>query len=145
MILYLDSSALVKRYIAERGSHDVGQWIQEAEAIGVSILARVEVTAAITRATRMNVLSAGESQRAIDVFRSEWENIQRLPVGEQTVIRADYLACAHGLRGYDAVHMACALLWQEILGLPITFATYDSQLWQAANVAGLKALPGSLN
>ena len=72
MILYLDSSALVKRYIAERGSQDVGQWIQEAEAIGVSILARVEVTAAISRATRMNVLSAGESQRAIDVFRSEW-------------------------------------------------------------------------
>ena len=34
MILYLDASALVKRYIAESGMREVGEAIAEAEGVG---------------------------------------------------------------------------------------------------------------
>ena len=43
MIAYLDASALVKRYVAERGSAEVGRLIDRAEAAGTAILSRAEV------------------------------------------------------------------------------------------------------
>jgi predicted nucleic acid-binding protein len=77
-------------------------------------------------------------------FRSEWEMFGRLPVNEATVQRADALACQHGLRGYDAVHLACALLYRDGLGESITLATFDRALWQAARAEGLGLLPDSM-
>jgi len=36
------------------------------------------------------------------------------------------------LRGYDATHLAAALLWQEVLGVPVLMATFDVGLWRVA-------------
>lgn len=58
---------------------------------------------------------------------------------------ADHLAWEHGLRGYDAVHLAAALPWHEALGESVTVATYDKQLWQAAQSTGLVVWPESLS
>ncbi len=50
MFLYLDSSALVKRYVDEPHSEAVGHLMDEALAIGTSAISRVEVGAALARA-----------------------------------------------------------------------------------------------
>jgi predicted nucleic acid-binding protein len=141
MILYLDASALVKRYIAEIGSDRVNAWITEAEAVVTCLITRAEVAAALTRANRMKLISVSETQAALELFRSEWERLQRLPVQEATVARADFLACSYALRGYDAVHLAAAVLWQEMLRETITLATYDNQLSEAARLLGMAVLP----
>jgi prevent-host-death family protein len=47
----------------------------------------------------------------------------------------------YGLRGYDSVHLAAALLWQERVGYPVVLATFDAELWQAAHRAGLEVWP----
>ena len=60
------------------------------------------------------------------------------------VSRAATLAWEHGLRGYDAVHLAAALFWQDVLGDPVTLASYDRQLWDAAKVTDLVAWPEAL-
>jgi hypothetical protein len=44
------------------------------------------------------------------------------------IARADILAWEHQLRGYDAVHLAAAVLWQEAIGAPVTMATFARQL-----------------
>ena len=132
MILYLDSSALVKRYIAELGSEQVNAWIDRADAIVTGLITRVEVAAAIARVHRMGIISQDDADRALRLFRLEWVSLQRLPINENTVVRADYLACEHNLRGYYAVQLACALIWQEALGLPVTLASFDRGLIQAA-------------
>jgi len=56
-------------------------------------------------------------------------------------MRGDFLACEHNLRGFDATHLACALIWQETLGLPVTLATFDGQLVQAAKEVKMGILP----
>ena len=141
MNLYLDASALVKRYIAENSSDQVNEWIGEADLVVTSLITRVEVAAAITRAQRMEIFAAEEAAAAIRQFRSEWESFQRLPITENTVMRGDFLACEHNLRGFDATHLACALIWQESLGLPVRLATFDGQLVQAANAMRIEVLP----
>ncbi|MFA6108086.1 MAG: type II toxin-antitoxin system VapC family toxin [Candidatus Latescibacterota bacterium] len=144
MIAYLDASALVKRYVAEAGSAEVGVLIGQAEVVGTAILSRVEVTAALAKAVRMKLMPRAEAASALQVFSAEWVNLVRLQMTEVLVARAAALAWDHRLRGYDAAHLAAALFWQDMLGEPIVLASYDRQLWEAAKTTGLIAWPESL-
>jgi predicted nucleic acid-binding protein len=144
MILYLDTSALAKKYIEEAHSGEVAALLHQAELIGASLLTRVELPAAVAKAVRMNWLSAAEGERAVKAFRSEWSSLLAVQVTEGLAARADNLAWEHGLRAYDAVHLAAALIWQEALSEPVTVATFDKHLWQAAGAAGLAIWPPSL-
>ena len=141
MILYLDASTLVKRYIQEKGSQDVNAWIEAADMVVTGLISRVEVAAAIARAGRMKLITPDESLAALDQLRSIWESFQRLPITENTVVRGDALAVEHDLRGYDATHLACALIWQETLGMPVTLASFDSQLIKVARGVQMAHLP----
>ena len=60
---------------------------------------------------------------------------------ERLVARAETLAWEHGLRGYDAVHPAAALQWQERLNAQIVLVTFDRELWEAARRTGLETWP----
>ncbi len=144
MIAYLDASVLVKRYVAEAGSTEVGALIDQAEAAGTAIISRAEVAAALAKAVRMRLLPRDEAASALKVFNREWEDLVRLQMTEVLMSRAASLAWDHGLRGYDAAHLASALFWQDMLGAPVTVASYDRQLWKAAKANGLILWPDSL-
>jgi predicted nucleic acid-binding protein len=144
MIIYIDASALVKRYVAEEGSAEVGELIGQAAAVGTAIISRAEVAAALAKAVRMKLLPRNEAASALKVFSAEWESLIRLQITEILVSRAAALAWDHGLRGYDATHLASALFWQDMLGEPVTVASYDRHLWEASKAAGLIAWPESL-
>ena len=141
MIVYLDASALVKRYIEEDGTKEVSALIDEADYSVTNLISRAEVSAAIMRASRMNIIRRDEALEAIGRFRSEWESLQRLPVTEATVEEADNLVGDHDLRGYDAVHLAAAKIWQEAIGELILFATFDQKLHDVALSVELEAWP----
>jgi len=141
LILYFDSSALVKRYVEEQGTSDVLGWMDTSDLNGTVLVTRSEVVAAITRAKRMRYVSQEDTRKFLDTFHREWSSFQRLPVSETLVARADALACEHNLRGYDAIHLASALTWQELLDLPVTVVTYDMELAAAAQASGLLVLP----
>jgi predicted nucleic acid-binding protein len=141
MIVYLDSSALVKRYIVEASSAEVERLVSAAEQVGTAIISRAEVSAALAKAVRMNWMDQAEALKALAVFQSHWTSLFRLHIRETTVERADALAWAHSLRGYDAVHLACAMLWQDAVGGAMTMATFDQPLLEAAAKAGLAVWP----
>ena len=115
MILYLDSSALVKRYVREAGSGQVEELIPLADVVGTGLVSRAEVAAALARAVRMGYLRREDGEAALLVFRAHWPRLARLQLTEPLLARADTLAWEYGLRGYDAVHLAAALYWQETL------------------------------
>lgn len=119
---------------------DVSTWIEAADLVVTGLITRVEVSAAIARVGRTKLIPPAETPAATRQFRSEWESLQRLPINESTVARGDILAVEHNLRGYDAIHLACALIWQETLGMPVTLATFDSQLIEAARRVHLRYL-----
>ncbi len=144
MIVYLDASALVKKYIEEIGSKDVDRLLDQADVVSTSLISRAEVAAAIAKTVRIRTIPQNEASAALRVFRIEWADLLRLEVTETTVARADALAWQHGLRGYDAVHLAAALIWQETIAEPVTLATFDRQLWQSGQAAGLAVWPKDL-
>jgi len=144
MILYLDSSALVKRYVAEPGSAVVSEAISQAAIIGTGVISRAKVAAALAKAVRVGALAQEEAQASLQAFRSDWPDLMRVRVTEAVVARADALAWERGLRGYDAVQLAAAIHWQEALGETVTLATFDRQLWAVAKQTGLIPCPPNL-
>ncbi len=144
MILYLDANALVKRYVAEPGSAEVNEAIAEAKVTGTAIISRAEVVAALAKSVRVGVLTSEEALTSLQVFRNEWLDLVRVQMTEMVISRADTLAWEYHLRGYDAVHLAAASLWQEAMGAPVTMATFDRQLWTAAERVGLGLYPPDL-
>lgn len=144
MIAYLDASALVKRYVAEAGSQDVEALIVAASAAGTGVVSRAEVAAALARAARMGLVTREAAAEALGAFASDWEHLIRLQLNEPLAARAAALAWEHGLRGYDAVHLASALVWHEALGETVTLATYDRELWRGAHASGLFPWPAAL-
>lgn len=144
MILYLDSSALVKRYVAEVGSAEVAAAIEGARLTATAVISRAEVTAALAKAVRIGLASRDAAAAGLAAFEVDWTDLIRLQISEATVARAAAAAWSHGLRGYDAVHLACALVWQESLGDPVTLATYDRELWRGASTSGLLPWPAAI-
>jgi len=62
----------------------------------------------------------------------------------QGMEKAAGLARRYALRGYDAVHLASALLGQERLHLPVTLAAFDRDLWLAGRKSGMEVWPTGL-
>ena len=74
-------------------------------------------------------------------FLDHWQSFTRLRVFAGTIERASENAWKYDLRGYDSLHLAAALLWQETLGTQITLATFDRELWLASQKAGMLSWP----
>ena len=144
MIAYLDASALVKRYLVERGSRETVALTAVSEMVATSIVTRAEVAAALAKAARVGIVTEDRARKAQRSLAGDWPDLVRVPVTEALVERAETLAWDHGLRSNDAVQLASALAWQESVGAEIMLATFDQQLWDAAPKAGLRAWPEKL-
>lgn len=144
MIVYLDASALVKRYVGERGSRETGELSAKADVVATSLVSRAEVAAALAKAVRLGIVEPESGRKAQRSFASQWPDIAKVPVTEALVSRAEALAWDFALRGYDAVQLASALTWQESVGAEITLATFDRQLWDAGKKAGVRIWPETL-
>ncbi|MGE4056183.1 MAG: type II toxin-antitoxin system VapC family toxin [Vicinamibacterales bacterium] len=144
MIAYLDASALVKRYLTERGSQETIALTAAAEISATSIITRAEVAAALAKAARTGLVSHDMARNAQRSFVGDWHDLVRVPITEALMAQAEALAWEQGLRGYDAVQLACALTWRESAGEEIVLATFDQQLWEAAKRTGLKPWPEQL-
>lgn len=143
-MVYLDTSALIKKYIQEPHAEAVRELILRQPMIATATISRAEASAAFSEAIRVRSLTRSIAEACHLEFRREWKNYVRIRVTEALVARADDLAWTFNLRGYDAVHLAAALEWQDRLGEPITLGTFDQELWKAGAGAGLEQFPASL-
>ena len=141
MNLYVDASAMVKRYVIEEGSDETDRWWQQATVVASTELCFVEVHAALAKAVRLGLVEVEIARRQADLWTLEWLDVIRIPPTRSHLQVASDLAWRRSLRGYDAVHLASAMGWLGALGAPVTLATFDRQLWDAAVAEGVAVLP----
>lgn len=141
MSLYADTSALIKRYIHENGSEQVVALLDEFPIIGTAVLTQVEMASAMAKAVRLGWVDETEIAAAWQDFISHWLSYTRLPNSTVILERAASLIWRHGLRAYDAVHLASAMIWKDMTGDEVTFACYDRTLAEAALQEGLQIWP----
>jgi uncharacterized protein len=138
VILYVDTSSLVKLYIEEAHSDLVREWAAEAEAVATSRVAYPEALSAFARRWNRGDLSDEELGLARESLDADWTAFLLLPLRER---RAGELAVEHLLRGFDAVHLAAALdLFDQFRSTDLVFSSFDSALLKSAQTAGLSTL-----
>jgi predicted nucleic acid-binding protein len=140
-LLYLDSSALVKRYVRELASEEVVREISSARSAATAAVTLAELTSAFARLAKGGALSLREAEQRRAELVEDWKGIICLPIDDPTIELAATVAWEHRVRGFDAIHLASALNWMEEMDAPVRFATFDRQLWRAARETGLDPWP----
>ena len=85
MIYFLDTSALVKRYVTEPGSDQVRRLLRRKVEIAVARITEAEANAAIARAARMNVLTSDDRDRAFEQIAEDVVAAQVVELRRTTV------------------------------------------------------------
>ena len=141
MILYLDTSALLKKYFKEAGSNEIITNWRAAEGIVTSTVAYAEALACIHRKKREIGSDNGMIDKILDLFKRDWNSFIRVEVTDELNEWIDKMVSSYPLRGFDAIHLASALIVHDRLPEKFLFACYDDQLLQAAQTVGLQTLP----
>jgi hypothetical protein len=141
LILYADTSALIKRYIKESGSEQVLAFFSQHAMIGTSVLTQVEMASAMSKAVRQNWAPETEIQTAWKDFLTHWPYYISIPISPDILDRGVALAWRYGLRAYDVLHLATVLSWENLAAAKAVFACYDKNLNNAARQEGLHVWP----
>jgi predicted nucleic acid-binding protein len=137
VILFLDTSALVKLYIVEADSPVVHASVNRAETVAVCRIAWAEACAALGRRAREVPADEAAIIAARGALARDWPHFFVVEVTQTVVERAGEFAETFALRGYDSVQLAAAF---EILAVApggVAFNCFDNRLNKAARVLGL--------
>lgn len=140
MIAFMDTSAVVKRYIAEAGSRWVAALTDDtSNRILIAAITEVEVTSAVQRRTLSGSLTRGAASAAMTRFEADVAGgYSRIALNPAVIQRATILTRTYALRGCDAVQLATALQVATRSGKQIvTFIATDEALNAIADVEGL--------
>lgn len=146
-MLYLDSSALIKGYVHERGSDALRARLHAGERIFTSILSYAEIHAVLGRKCQRGELGKNDYRRVRERFEQNWLfslNVLEVDVG--TLAAVPWLAERYELRGAHLVHLSSALWLRDMLrvsrdfgppGETLEFGVSDRRLGRIARDCGL--------
>jgi predicted nucleic acid-binding protein len=129
---YLDSSALVKRFVVEKGSERVRRMIEKEGPIATAKIAYAEIHSGLARKRREGYISTGQHALICRKVELDWRAHVRMDLTDEVLSLARELIQRHPLRGFDAIHLASALILKASLGEQIIFAGADERQLQAA-------------
>jgi predicted nucleic acid-binding protein len=141
MILYLDASALVKRYFREPYSDEILAKWKSATQIVTSFVAYAETMASMYRKKREADLGDTLIGEIAASFHRDWESFIRVEVNGELNEYIDRVVEGYPLRGFDAIHLASAMVIHERLPEDFVFACFDDRLASAAQSEGLETFP----
>ena len=128
MTTFLDSSALVKRYVNEPDSDYAAALIDADDVLVSSWLTVVEVRRTVAR-----ILSGNDLSRAKELIAEDFDKIALVSPDASTWQTAADIAEALGVRSLDSIQLACA---QRLRITGLRFVTFDIRQGVAARALG---------
>jgi hypothetical protein len=127
--LFVDSSALVKRYL---GHERVLSEMAADDVWCASGITRTEVALALSRLA----VSRGQAERFETMVAADWETFHVVPVDERCLRGAAVIGANFGLRVPHAIQLAAA----DRLPRPVRFLTLDDRQIPAAVALDLEVV-----
>lgn len=131
MTLYVDSSALLKRYVDERDSEVAVELMATDPVLATARLTEVEVRRNIAR-----LLNGDDALTAKQRFADDLDAFALIALDATTCNEAARIAEQTMCRSLDSLHIAAALR----AGTTTTFLTFDLRQAQAARTVGLNVV-----
>jgi len=141
LTLYLDTSSLLKFHIEEEGSESLRRLMASRQSFAMSRVAYPEARSGLAGAHRAGRLTEAEYRNAIRSLEIQWMGVLILDLSDKLSRWAGNLAERYLLRGFDAIHLASALAFQESIDEQVTFSAWDDRLLTAARAEGLTIAP----
>jgi predicted nucleic acid-binding protein len=138
LILYVDTSALVKLYVDEESSDSVRRAVARASHVATSRVAYPEARSAFARRQAEGYLSRTDVRRSVTALDKDFSALVVVELTAGVATLAGELAERHGIRGFDAIHLASALECGRLLGTGPSFLTFDARQTRAAVREGLR-------
>jgi predicted nucleic acid-binding protein len=139
-MIYFDSSALVKRYIKEKGSEKVDALLEEGSIPVASRLAYPEILAAITRRHKAGEIETLAFERIKKSFKADWTSLTVIELSAEVFRFIDKVIDKYGLKGADSLHLSTALWLRESMRESVIFVASDLELLGAAKSEKLETL-----
>ncbi len=140
MILYLDSSALLRIILREPGALNLSL-LRSAESILSSELLAIECPRTIDRLRLQGSLSVEEAAKRTGVLK-DWLEAVDLVLLQRPILARASEPFPTPLGTLDAMHLATALVWKDRQGQDLTMATHDGGLALASQAFGIPVLGG---
>jgi predicted nucleic acid-binding protein len=140
LILFCDSSALVKLYVQEEGSDRMRLAAKRVKMVAAARIAYAEAMAALSRRGREAPVDGPSIGLAKQSLIADWDKYVLVEITQDLMGLAADLAETFALRGYDSVQLAAARMLQQSVGQAFQFASFDQRLSKAAGVLGMETL-----
>ena len=131
--VYLDASALVKRYADEAGSEGVARIFETADEVFTCKVAFAEVMATFRR-KQVELAPRGfetEIDRLTNQFQDDWGAITAVDLSAELFEVVRRQAFRHSLKALDLLHLSAALLLRGEARIPVVFVCSDQNLLAA--------------
>lgn len=135
MKIFLDTSALAKRYVAEQGSEKLSALCQQANSLVVSVICLPELISTLSRLVREKKLTKAQYRKLKRDAMADLADADVCQLTSGVLVTVVSLLESHPLRAMDALHVACALA-----AAPDKFVSADHRQLSAARKAGLKVV-----
>ena len=135
MKIFLDTSAMAKRYVQEQGSEELDDlFFSFATEVFISTLAFAEFAASLGKKLQRSEISKESAAKAMRELEKDWSDLfTKIPLAETVAESAASLAIQYSLKGADAVHLASALEVSSDL-----FVASDNALINVAEKMGIQ-------
>lgn len=142
--LFLDTSCLVKLYVAEVDSDAVLSAVASAESLVVSVIAELEFLSAIGRRAKDGDLTAAQYDSLLGLFLEDWvDTFVQQPLLDPVLAEARLLLRNYRIRTLDSLQLASALVYRAQIKADVAFLTADVQLAEVAAREGFVGCPPS--
>ncbi|MFH1076058.1 MAG: type II toxin-antitoxin system VapC family toxin [Pseudomonadota bacterium] len=132
---------MVKKYFNETASDEVISLWVESEAIVVSTVAYAEAMASFYRKKREVGLSKKIFGKILESFHYDWTTFIHVHINNDLDTIIHRIISTHGLRGFDAIHLASAIVVQKEIQDSFLFVCFDRNLVKAGQAEGVKTFP----
>ena len=128
---YVDTSAMVKRYLAGQGHREVLRLLRRHDLVS-SVLLPVELRSAIRRRMHDRTLESARAESALKRFAADRVVLTMVALTAEVLAQAESLVSSYPIRTLDAIHVGSARMFASRIGTAALFVSADKRQTEVA-------------
>jgi predicted nucleic acid-binding protein len=137
--MYIDTSTYLKLFLKEKGSDKAKKLVKENSLLSSAILMS-ESFSALSRRKQGKEIDDKMFDRLVNRIKKDLHYIEIVKLTDDVLKKTEEVILRSTARTLDAIHIASALLFQELTEIELTFITSDKKQEEVARHEGLKTV-----